>query len=235
MDENTIATVDFALALRFAAVLQAPLIVGPRPWRWERDSSRLRLHLERDGRPQRNAAHDRLPIISCGVALHHARVVLAACGVLTLVRTRPNPGEAGPLAELEAVGTHQTLPEDADLFAAIGRYDSGTRTLTSSVRRRLRAAASAEGAHLDEMNTANGWGAVIVTRSDDRTAWLNTGMALSAILLTATDAGLAAVPDRFLGGMAGRLAAGFGFPQIGVRIEHPVREDGTVQRWTGVS
>lgn len=221
MDENTIGTVDSARALQFAAVRQVPSIVDSQPWRWQRASTGLRLHLERDGRPHDNAAHDRLPIISCGVALHHARVVLAACGVLTLVRTRPDPGDADLLAELEPVGTHQTLPEDADLFAAIGRHDSGTQALTSSIQRRLGAAASAEGAHLDEMDIANGWGAVIVTRSDDQNAWLNAGMALSAVLLTATDSGLAAVPDRFLGGMAGRLAAGFGFPQIGVRIQLP--------------
>lgn len=142
--------------------------------------------------------------------------------MLILVRTQPDPSDAGLLAELEPVGRHQTLAEDTDLFAAIGRNDFGTRALTPAARRRLVSAAAAEDAHLDEMDIANGWGAVIVTRSDGRKAWLNAGMALSAVLLTATDCGLAAVPDRFLGGLAGRLAAGFGFPQIGVRVEPAV-------------
>ncbi|GAB3091131.1 hypothetical protein [Micromonospora schwarzwaldensis] len=63
-----------------------------RPWHWRVTAEALELRTD----PDRQLAHTdpdgRLLILSCGAALHHARVSLAAAGWGVGVERLPEPG-----------------------------------------------------------------------------------------------------------------------------------------------
>lgn len=75
----------------------------------------------------------------------------------------------------------------------------------------------------------NDWGAVygiVYTGSDGRLAWLSAGMGLSAVLLTATVAGLGCAPISDVTEVASireqmRGMLPIGHPQVAVRVGHP--------------
>ncbi|GIH03598.1 NAD(P)H nitroreductase [Rhizocola hellebori] len=58
----------------------APSIRNTRPWRWRLTGSTLDLHLDRSRVVTISDPDARLATLSCGAALHHARVALAASG-----------------------------------------------------------------------------------------------------------------------------------------------------------
>jgi hypothetical protein len=90
--------------------------------------------------------------LSCGAALHHLRVALAAAGVRAVVHRMPNPGDRNRFATLELEPGAAT-ESDLELAAAIVRRRTDRRPfgdwpVPGESRQRLEAAAIAQGAIL---------------------------------------------------------------------------------------
>src|ERR687885_111869 len=100
-----------ALAKAAAAAGYAPSIHNTQPWRWRVHPDRLELFA--DPSPQLIAGDPdgELLILSCGTALHHARLALAAEGQAAQVRRFPEPSEPDLLAALVPTGAEPVTPE----------------------------------------------------------------------------------------------------------------------------
>jgi nitroreductase len=69
-------------------------------------------------------------ILSCGAALHHLRIALAALGWSAVVHRLPNPAEPNHLAAIELV-RHRPTPLEVALSAAISRRRTDRRHYSS--------------------------------------------------------------------------------------------------------
>ncbi|WP_198170508.1 Acg family FMN-binding oxidoreductase [Actinoplanes awajinensis] len=101
----------------------APSILNTQPWRWRQHGHVLELALD----PARTLAvadpDRRLATVSCGAALHHALVSLAAAGWHTTVTRAPGTGSSGHLATVRVGGRIPIEPESIARLRAIGlRY-----------------------------------------------------------------------------------------------------------------
>jgi nitroreductase len=93
-DENTLRAA-VALACR------APSVHNSQPWRWEIGAHSLHLYADRSRNlPSIDPTGADL-VISCGAALHHVRVGLAALGWRAVVHRLPNPSRPDHLAAIE--------------------------------------------------------------------------------------------------------------------------------------
>lgn len=91
------ATVRAALDI----ACRAPSVHNTQPWRWIVADHSVHLYADR-GRQLAVIDHDgRELVISCGAALHHARVAFRALGWRTDVHRLPNPAEPDHLAAIE--------------------------------------------------------------------------------------------------------------------------------------
>lgn len=80
---------------------RAPSLHNSQPWRWVADTGRLHLHLDRDRVMQSADRGGREALISCGAALDHLRVALAATGWRITVDRFPNPNDPTHLAAVD--------------------------------------------------------------------------------------------------------------------------------------
>jgi hypothetical protein len=87
-----------------AAAGRAPSILNTQPWRWRVQSGRMELFAERARQLGVTDADGRLLMISCGAALHHARIALAAAGWSAHVTRMPDAGQPDLLARLTVSG-----------------------------------------------------------------------------------------------------------------------------------
>ncbi|MGE5831069.1 MAG: nitroreductase, partial [Micromonosporaceae bacterium] len=89
----------------------APSIHNTQPWHWRIDGSTMELLAE----PTRQLAvtdpEGRMLTISCGAALHHVRVALAAEGWAVDVERVPDRDDRDLLARLDLAGTVPVAPE----------------------------------------------------------------------------------------------------------------------------
>jgi nitroreductase len=255
-------TIKTAVAL----AVRAPSVHNTQPWRWRIGHNTVHLYAD----PTRHLAStdpDRRDlVISCGAALHHLRIALAALGWSTIVHRLPNPDEPNHLAAVELIG-HRPTPREVELAAAIDKRHTDRRHYSSwpvprghltllveraaelgvvvrevneaqrpQLANTIRVAAGShgvDGAYQSELaawsgrhgsadgvparntprprpddeisarafagallldDTAAPDGAqllVLGTSSDDRMSWLRAGEAVSAVLLTAANIGLA--------------------------------------------
>ncbi|MFD0598854.1 hypothetical protein ACFQZ4_46565 [Catellatospora coxensis] len=76
---NDVAAAD-RLAAAAAAAAQAPSIHNTQPWRWRIGSRTADLYLEPSRLLPATDPDRRLATLSCGTALHHVQVALAAAG-----------------------------------------------------------------------------------------------------------------------------------------------------------
>ncbi len=108
-------------ALRAAADTAgfAPSILDSQPWRWRLTGNTLALYLDRGCIDDDVDVDGRLAIISCGAALHHARIALAAAGWRLTVNRRPNPADPDRLASLRLEGRSPAEPAAAPLVDSI--------------------------------------------------------------------------------------------------------------------
>ncbi|MFI5908489.1 nitroreductase [Dactylosporangium sp. NPDC051541] len=97
----------------------APSIPDSQPWRWRLTGNTLALHLDRTDIDHAVDADGRLAIISCGAALHHARIALAAAGWQFTMDRRPDPADPDRLASLRLVERRPAEPADAPLMSSI--------------------------------------------------------------------------------------------------------------------
>lgn len=92
-----------AEVIRDAVMLacRAPSLHNSQPWHWIAESGRLHLFLDREPLVQATDRSGREMILSCGAALDHLRVAMAAAGWDTTVHCFPDPDEANHLATLD--------------------------------------------------------------------------------------------------------------------------------------
>ncbi|MEU8180969.1 nitroreductase [Micromonospora sp. NPDC049047] len=101
-----------ALAEAAATAGHAPSVHNTQPWRWRVLPDALELRSVADRQLAASDPEGRLLAISCGTALHHARVALAAQGWRAVVERLPDPGDSELLARLTDL-SHGTADPDA--------------------------------------------------------------------------------------------------------------------------
>jgi nitroreductase len=89
-----------ALADAVTTAGHAPSIHNTQPWQWRLTGDHLDLYLEPARLLEVTDPDTRLATLSCGAALNHARVSLAAAGWRASVDRMPNPVAPGHLARL---------------------------------------------------------------------------------------------------------------------------------------
>jgi len=119
-----------ALSSVLALATRAPSVRNAQPWHWIVGSQSLHLYadpsrLEPQGGPDRRDV-----LISCGAALHHCSVALAAVGWQAKIRRMPDPRDCDYLADIAVV---RQAPGDLDatLAAAIPDRRTDRRTYSS--------------------------------------------------------------------------------------------------------
>jgi nitroreductase len=122
-DHETIQTV-LSLATR------APSVHNTQPWRWRVGSKSLHLNADRELHLPSTDPDGRDLVLSCGVALHHCVVALAALGWQSKINRIPNPDEPEHLAAIE-VYRHPANETDISLAAAIPRRHTDRRRYSS--------------------------------------------------------------------------------------------------------
>ncbi|BCB91894.1 Acg family FMN-binding oxidoreductase [Phytohabitans suffuscus] len=120
---------DEATALRAAAMEagRAPSILNTQPWRWRMRGDELALYADQSRRIASIDPDGRFMTLSCGAALHHARVALAAAGREPAVVRCPDPGDPDLLARVRVAGSHEVRREDVDNERSINRRRSDRR------------------------------------------------------------------------------------------------------------
>lgn len=122
-DRETIQTV-LSLAIR------APSVHNTQPWRWRVGQQRLHLYADPGLQLPSTDPDSRDLIVSCGIALHHCLVALAALGWQTKVYRLPDPDEPKHLAVIE-VYRHPANELDITLASAIPRRRTDRRPYSS--------------------------------------------------------------------------------------------------------
>jgi len=131
----------------------APSIHNTQPWRWRLHSDTLDLGVDPARLLDVTDSDHRLAIMSCGTALHHALVSLAADGWQVTTTRTPDSGPAGHLATMHVGGRIAIEPAAVALLRATGlRYTDrrpapGARIDADKVRS-IAVATEAQGASL---------------------------------------------------------------------------------------
>jgi nitroreductase len=100
-----------ALYKAAAAAGHAPSIHNTQPWRWRLTGDTMDLFAERSRMLDVTDPDGRLATLSCGAALHHARIALAAHGWRAAVRRLPDPADPDHLASLHVEGPAPIGPD----------------------------------------------------------------------------------------------------------------------------
>ena len=224
---------------------RAPSVNDAQPWRWRVGHGALDLFAD----PSRYQTRDdddhdrdrgrRAELLSCGAALHHCVVALAALGWHATVARLPRGCDSDHLARVE-VKAQPADDLDIALASAIGRRRSdprgfgpspvawgdiavmGARAARAGVMlRRIDSDDAALVAPGDDTSVVLALG----TGTDDALARLRAGEACSLVLLSATAMGLASCPvtgslevPRTREAVRADVFGGNGHPQIMVRI-----------------
>jgi nitroreductase len=125
----SLATSVLAVAARAAG--HAPSIHNTQPWRW-RVGSTLDLYAERARQLGITDPNGRLLLLSCGAALHHALVTLAAEGWRVEVRRQPDPGDPDLLARVALTEPTAVEPSAVRLLQTMTVRHTDRRPLTDT-------------------------------------------------------------------------------------------------------
>jgi hypothetical protein len=141
------------LARAAAAALRAPSVFNTQPWRWRVAVDTAQLFADRSRQVATVDPRGRLLTVSCGAALHHALVALAASGYQTRVRCCPDPARPDLLAEVRIVGEMEPDPAAVSLLHSVtvrhtDRRPFAATPVSDAVLVRLRCAAQRHGAYL---------------------------------------------------------------------------------------
>ncbi|GIF26505.1 hypothetical protein BJ973_000950 [Actinoplanes tereljensis] len=193
-----------ALALADAAATAgyAPSIHNTQPWRWRLTGTTLDLHLVRSRIPPGTDPDARLATLSCGAALHHARIAMAAHGWQITVNRMLRGADRDLLARLHV---HRRAPVDltsAKLLRAVPtrqiiRRPGVDTTVTREALTAITTAVEAEDTRLYEMRAGQLFGkdtVLLHAAHDEPFDWLRAGEAVSAAWLTATGNDISVVP-----------------------------------------
>jgi hypothetical protein len=142
-----------ALAAAAQHALSAPSVFNTQPWQWRIEADVLELYADRDRQLSVTDPRGRLLVLSCGVALHHARISLAATGHLAEAERLPDPANPDLLARIRLTGAHWRSPDELAQYEAIAERRTDRRPyldtpVPDATVARLRAAAEAQGARL---------------------------------------------------------------------------------------
>ncbi|MGV0645181.1 NAD(P)H nitroreductase [Mycolicibacterium sp. XJ2546] len=118
-DHRTIHTV-LSLGVR------APSIHNTQPWRWRVGATSLHLYADTSRHLPNTDPDSRDLLLSCGAALHHTVIALAALGWQAKVNRLPDPLQPDHLASIE-VQRHTATELDVALAAAIPRRRTDRR------------------------------------------------------------------------------------------------------------
>jgi nitroreductase len=143
---------DAAIQAALELAVRAPSVHNSQPWRFRVGARNIRLHADPSRRLTATDPDGRDLLISCGAALHHLRVALAALGWLPLTDRLPQPADPDHLATIEPLSRTATHAGVA-LAASIPRRRTDRRGYTpraipASGLGELTRAAAAEGAAL---------------------------------------------------------------------------------------
>ena len=120
-------TIDLARAVERA--LRAPSVHNTQPWRWRITTDAVELHAD-PGRHLDATDPDRRDlVISCGTALHHLTVALAAAAAAVEVERLPDPENRNHLATVR-LRPGPADPEAAALDSAIDRRRTDRRRMS---------------------------------------------------------------------------------------------------------
>jgi len=147
------STASRALARAIVAARRAPSVFNSQPWRWLIADGVAHLRADRERGLRAIDPDGRLLTVSCGAALHHARVALAGMGVLAEVSRFPDPVDPDLLARIQVTGLGVAEPaaireQQAMALRRTDRWPFADIEVPAELVERLRAAAEAQGAHL---------------------------------------------------------------------------------------
>ncbi len=117
---------DETIGAALALAVRAPSIHNSQPWTWGVGETTVHLYMDTDRHLPRTDPSRRELIVSCGVALQHFSVALAALGWQSHVHRLPNPADSGHLASIEILACAPS-EQDIALAAAIPRRRSDRR------------------------------------------------------------------------------------------------------------
>jgi len=123
-----------ALRDAVSASLYAPSILNTQPWRWRLHSSTLDLRRDAGRRLPVIDPTGRLAVLSCGAALHHAEVSLAAHGYAARVRRPPAVDPDRALAEVTVAEAGDVPRHDVEMARAISLRHSDRRPIVAAGR-----------------------------------------------------------------------------------------------------
>lgn len=109
---------------------RAPSVHNTQPWRWLLGDESIHLMVDEARRLPATDPDGRDLLLSCGSALQHLRVALAALGWRTQVHRIPNPTDPTHLAAVE-LAPRSPSDEDIALAGAIARRRTDRRRFTS--------------------------------------------------------------------------------------------------------
>jgi hypothetical protein len=150
---------EASTALRQAAEVasKAPSILNTQPWHWHVHGEVLELDADRTRQVHSIDPQGRLLTLSCGAALHHARIALRARGWEPEVQRLPDPDRPDVLARVAAREEHPAAPAELRLAGSIGHRHSDRRTVVAAApvgsnrMDTLRAAAASQGVGLHKV------------------------------------------------------------------------------------
>ncbi|GAB7048361.1 hypothetical protein JCM9534A_34870 [Catenuloplanes indicus JCM 9534] len=185
---------------------RAPTADDSQPWRWRVSNGLLDLFADYQPTPAATDPVRRRAVISCGAALHHARLTLAAQGWRVTVTRRPDDVDPSHLARLHIDGSAPVSPDTARLARAIGQRapDAPSASGVPLDPAHLRAVVTAFEAQRvsaailasDRIGSGepDGTFAVLHGPHDRDLDWLHAGEALSAGSLVAAGLGVSVRP-----------------------------------------
>ena len=117
MTRTTVETEIIAKAIHLAC--RAPSLHNSQPWRWVVGQAVVDLFADHERVVRSADRSSREAIISCGAALDHFRIAMAAAGWKTNVDPFPNPSDRDHLASLDFTPAHYVTNAERDRADAI--------------------------------------------------------------------------------------------------------------------
>lgn len=109
---------------------RAPSVHNTQPWQWMLGTESIHLMADQTRRLSIADPDGRDLLLSCGAALHHLRVAMAALGWRTVVHRIPNPSDPNHLAAVEMTARLPSVQAIA-LVGAIARRHTDRRRFSS--------------------------------------------------------------------------------------------------------
>ena len=117
------------LSAAVGQALRAPSVHNTQPWRWRITPDTIEVHADWDRHLAATDPDRRDVVLSCGAALHHLQVALAALDLAVRVERLPDPEDLGHLATVEILPGPGDETEAA-LFNSIDRRRTERRRMS---------------------------------------------------------------------------------------------------------